>query len=303
MKKLLTIGTLLLCINSFAGNEKGNGGFLYSRTSKKLLDESQSSILSDLGLLLKKRNSSVFQSDGCLKPIDMSELKNKVSDLTYDYQGSSPAINPEGDNEKRFFYIDETGKIEATELFFASFVDAYFRYQEEDDLSKKQIITKPIRKAIIHEALHFFDYNELEARKCAPELHEEIETYDSTKARIAEKLIKEQNKNFLHEKLEKHNCLDKSILEEIKIEVARSPVTSEIFLDRTSFSVVKCILKNSQWGFYSAGKNPVHLADVIDGLHATLRKKDCSTDDVEEFLNNTINIPGQKNPSWVLRNL
>lgn len=97
--------------------------------------------------------------------------------MTYSYEATASGLNPDNVNEEKSFYINRDGKTEATKLFFSSFVDTYFRYIEEQDSEKKQTIIQPIRMAIVHESLHIFNYNELEARSCSEDLIKTIETY------------------------------------------------------------------------------------------------------------------------------
>jgi hypothetical protein len=82
--------------------------------------------------------------------------------------------NPDGQEEKRYFHINEDNKVEAVELYFASFVDMYFRYNEEENTYKKLAMLAPIKTAIVHESLHLFGYSELEARVCSAELSSAI---------------------------------------------------------------------------------------------------------------------------------
>lgn len=190
MKVLLLTGLLLLNSNVFAkaGQDKGNGGFLYSRTSKKLLDDSQTQLLTDLSRMQKKRVTPTYSSPACDRPVDLKELGKAIGELTYSYQSVAVAVNPEGDEEKKYFQINDESKVEATELYFASFIDTYFRYTEEEDTYKKLLIIAPVKKAIIHESLHLFGYNELESRVCAEELAPLISSFKCDRLNDAKNL-------------------------------------------------------------------------------------------------------------------
>ncbi|MDO9399315.1 MAG: hypothetical protein Q7T79_01330 [bacterium] len=208
MKSLLVLSSLLLLSsNVFAGQDKGNGGFLYSRTSKKLLDISQASLLTELDSVLKNRKELTYTSSACSKPVDLRELNSIVSDLTYNYEAQSVGVNPEGKEEKRYFHINNENKVEATELYFASFIDTSFRYSESTDADEKQKIIAPIRTAIIHESLHLFDYGEMESRSCADDVVSVLESYAPSKLEQKIKEVDEQNNKLIEEALAKSGCM------------------------------------------------------------------------------------------------
>jgi hypothetical protein len=153
---------------------EGNGGFLYSRTSKRLLMAARDSLL-EVSYDNRPKNESTSLTLGeCPKPIDLDRLMELISDLDYSYTASSTGRNSEGRSEPRFLQL-RNGRIEATKEFFSAFVDTYLRYNEEKSPEKKRAILIPLRTAIIHEGLHAFDYDDTEAEICAPAL-EQLQT-------------------------------------------------------------------------------------------------------------------------------
>ena len=92
MKSLLVCASLLLGLNAFAGQDKGNGGFLYSRTSLKLLESSKESLLSDMDNLIKNKNQKVYTSTKCSKPIDLLVLRESIENLTYDFEAENTVM-------------------------------------------------------------------------------------------------------------------------------------------------------------------------------------------------------------------
>ncbi|MGE3609568.1 MAG: hypothetical protein AB7I27_08275 [Bacteriovoracaceae bacterium] len=203
MKFLIGLYALSLMSFAHADDRAGNGGFLYSRTSKKLLDASQASLQNELAILLKTRSDLTYSSNECPKPIDFRKLNSITSDLAYTYTTSSSDINPDGREEKKFFQINKDGKVEATEVYFSAFVDTYFRYQEEGDVEKKEQILEPVRTAIIHEALHLFEYGEMDSRKCSEDLIKVIESYNDTKLRILREIVNAENDQLVFNLLQR----------------------------------------------------------------------------------------------------
>ncbi|HPI39815.1 MAG TPA: hypothetical protein PLJ21_03370 [Pseudobdellovibrionaceae bacterium] len=215
----LLISAQIIPSLSSASGELGNGGFLYSRTSKVLLEQAQKSLKQDLALTLNFKEEPVYVSSGCRKRIDLNELNQLISNISYNYNTHASAINPDGMSEPKYFNIQDKKNIEATQIYFASFVDSYFRYldalQENDIVAQEKILT-PIRLAAIHEALHLFGYNEFEARSCSLEVNHAIEmTNTSKKARYTSNLIK-TNTLILSEKFESTQCLTSKRLKEIQ---------------------------------------------------------------------------------------
>jgi hypothetical protein len=171
----LLTGTLLFSVPSIVhavtpvSGREGNGGFLFSRTSKKLLDAAQQSLLLELSVPRGAPKPEAYTSTACPKPVDFEKLEESIRTLDATYMDATSGINPDGKEEPRFFQIRD-GKIEATREYFSAFVDTYFRYIEETDIKKKDAILTPIRTAIIHEALHPMEYTQLEAEACAPRI-------------------------------------------------------------------------------------------------------------------------------------
>ncbi|MDO9182599.1 MAG: hypothetical protein Q7U04_09330 [Bacteriovorax sp.] len=240
MKSLFILGMVLVNVSAFAGNEKGNGGFLYSRTSKKLLDISQASLLNELDSVLKKRNELVYNSSVCSKPVDFRELNSAITDLTYSYDAKPVGTNPDGKEERKYFQINNENKVEATELYFASFVDTYFRYNETTELNEQKIIIAPVRAAIIHESLHLFGYNEMESRACTSEMISVLESYNPTKLEQAITKTIQLNIKLTEERLIKYECVTTRDLENAK-QLSNS-IHGYEYLRQYGRKVLKCVV-------------------------------------------------------------
>jgi hypothetical protein len=203
----LTCATLLAAFSTAHAvqpGREGNGGFLYSRTSKKLLDFAQNSLLKEFASRRTAVPSSNFTSTECAKAIDMVSFEDAIRSLTYSYTESSTAVNPDGQEEPRYFQIKD-GKIQATRDYFSNFVDTYFRYDEETDADKKDEILKPVRTALIHEGLHLFNYDETESRKCAPKVEAVLESNNADKMTELRTKISQENDQLVLAFLKK-NC-------------------------------------------------------------------------------------------------
>jgi len=265
--KALVLGSFLLASTVCAGKEVGNGGFLYSRTSLKLLEASKESLLKDVSQLLRQREGRRYTSPVCSKEIDFRSLENSISNLTYDFDAESMAINPNGEREKRYFHINAENNVEATELYFSSFVDTYFRYIEADSEARREKISFPVRKAIVHEALHLFDYNEMAARACSSELLRVIESYNDEKLDIA-----------IDETTKRNDLAVKSFLDKkcgwIEAEAKRS-------IDRIlAIQVYQCIVVNGEpeWE-----KKPYSTSKATKDIERTLFSMDALVKRVNEI--------------------
>lgn len=128
-----------------------------------------------------------------------------VTDLGYSYTERSTAVNPEGREEFRSFHI-KNDQVEATQDFFTSAVLTFYSWEAEGDLYEKDKLIQPTRIAIIHESLHLFGYNELEARKCAPELETVTMTQDAEKLVIHQQGIKRDNLEGIKSLLSNKMC-------------------------------------------------------------------------------------------------
>ena len=206
MKQLLVFSSLLLLsfgvmAQGGGGQDKGNGGFLYSRTSKKLLDNAQSSLLTEFAARRTLNLNPDYSSPNCRQNINLSQLENVVKNLSYSYNETSVAVNPEGIEENRYFHL-KGGKIEATQVYFQSFVETYFRYSD-GTIEEKDEILKLVRTPILHEGLHLFNYNELESRECAPEIEKLLSYYNDQKFQTLLKRIQAENDEavLIHMKL------------------------------------------------------------------------------------------------------
>jgi hypothetical protein len=295
MKKLF----FLLCIISnfhllaeSSGQDKGNGGFLYSRTSKKLLDFARATLLNELDFVLNERSELKYISHSCQKEIHLSNLKVKIFELTYSYESESWGINPEGRNEKKYFYINQDNMIEATELFFASFVDTYNRYAQENDVLKKEMILEPIRLGIIHEALHLFDYNEIEARECSNEIIKVIESYDANKLKRLQIQTRLDNDHILENFLITSECLTEKNLENIQIlNSFPEDISGRIYYNMAGRRVLMCLTNKLS---KLVKKDPSDSIGVIISFLGLSLKKPNRIIDVAHYLNSAIKFPFSK---------
>lgn len=220
MKKFTIMFTtsLLLAATSSFPSDKGNGGFLYSRTSKKILDAAQSSLLTELKTRSTRGMPKLYESTLCPRSIDLAELENQIQNLSYTYTESSLGINPDGVEEPRFFDTKD-GRVRATKDFFESFVESYFLY-EDGDQNVKDAILKRVRTPIIHEVIHDFGYDEPLARVCAPEVESMLAFSDARKLAAFKLLEKKKLNTQIQRYLEKY-CAD-DVKDAISKDYARS---------------------------------------------------------------------------------
>lgn len=214
-----------------SGGDKGNGGFVFSRTSGKLLEIAQNTLLSEVNQLIAKRSELVYQSEKCRKPIDLEQMKIKMANVDSDYVNrATPAINPEGKREERFFHINKCGNVEAARLYFEVFVDEYFKYQEAKSEVEKDFILNRVRNPIVHEALHEFGYNELEARDCSEDLISVLETYSETKLKRLQRTAELENVQAVKSFLISSKCLD-----EEKFQIYNKMKTSSWYVNNDTY--------------------------------------------------------------------
>jgi hypothetical protein len=292
MKNLLIAGMLLAQVNANAGIEKDSGGFLYSQTSKKLLDETQKSLLFDLGTTLRERGDLFYTSINCPKTIDLQEFNSTIENLTYSYTAVSVGTNPEGKEEKRFFHINNANKVEATELYFSTFVDTFFRYSEETELLKKQQILNPIKNAIIHEALHLFDYNETESKICSDDVFDLIESYNTTLLKKYQEFIQIENDILVEQSLKNSTCLTNEKFQSMKnLMVNEQSLSTSDFVVLSGANLTRCLEKT--FGKLVKENQNNNSATVMreTGI-AILNAKNIL--DIAHYLNSVIKFPFEK---------
>jgi hypothetical protein len=198
---VLPLFALILATSTVIASDKGNGGFLYSRTSKKLLDTAQKSLLEELQARRIKALPNLYSSAVCSLPVDFARLEEKLRTLTFTYTDTSLGLNADGVEEPRFF-DEKEGHIRATKDYFESFVESYFQYEEADQ-NQKDAILKRIRTPLIHEVIHDFGYDELKARLCAPELELILSTFNERKYTFLKLKITKDNDERILKFLEK----------------------------------------------------------------------------------------------------
>lgn len=199
------------------GGDKGNGGFVFSRTSGKLLELAQNSLMAEINVLVQKRSELVYKSERCQMPIDLRQLKVKIANVDSDYENrATPAINPEGKREERFFHINKCGNVEAARLYFEVFVPEYFKYQEAKTDVEKDFTLNRVRNPIIHEALHDFGYNEMESRECSADINSVLESYSETKLKRLQEGTLRKNIQAIKGFLASSKCLDESSFLDVK---------------------------------------------------------------------------------------
>jgi len=269
---------------SMEGQDKGNGGFLYSRTSKKLLDEAQASLLAEMKSLIASRPQLTYTSEKCAEPIDMKQLESIFANMTYTFDKGTSTVNYQGREEERYFQVNSDGKVEATALYFNSFIDTYFRYIEEKELDKKDTILGPVRMAIVHESLHLFQYNQAKAEICSQELAQVIASYSDWKLKRLQMSVQKENDQLVKENLIHHNCLSEEDFQKFKTVASHSGFADEYY-SQWSRHLLKCVAQEM-----SPIQKEFPMNFASDYISSALYQSE-TFDDLAHRLNQIIHFP------------
>ncbi len=143
------------------GGQETHGGFAYYYTSSELLDEAKRLTVKDLSAL----EDTFFNA--FTKPIQKDKLIDIVRNCKQNPEETKYRVNPDGNREKLTlnYVVDPSlpngGYVEALAPFF----EMYSPFQKTIyDQGTVNGVLINIKEQLIHEALHFFQYDEHEAK-------------------------------------------------------------------------------------------------------------------------------------------